>query len=241
MKQSIRKTVAIFTALFVGVAPMTLPSTAHATGLVAGATEFTQIANNIELVMQEITQAQQLVQQINMYQSMLKNLQNIPTQMFSPIMADLAQVQSIAKGGLALSFASSNIASQMGDTYKGFTQADKFKDSYQKWSQTTMDSIKGTLEAHKMTMDQFSTEESTMSTLRSHLGSSGGALQALQAGGEIAAEQVSQLQKLRQTMVAQSQAQTAFMAQATAEKDNRNAAVDNAVKPLIKTGNGTKY
>lgn len=65
------------------------------------------------------------------------------------------------------------------------------------WSTTNRDTIAGTLKAANLTAEQFSSEESTMSSLRSMSETADGQMKALQVGHEIAAQEVGQLQKLR--------------------------------------------
>ena len=72
-----------------------------------------------------------------------------------------------------------------------------FSTTYQSWSDTNRDTIAGTLKAANLTAEQFSSEESTMSQLRSMSESADGQMKALQVGHEIAAQQVAQMQKLR--------------------------------------------
>ncbi|MGZ7274574.1 hypothetical protein ACXWPL_10080, partial [Streptococcus pyogenes] len=67
----------------------------------------------------------------------------------------------------------------------------------QNWSDTNRDTIGGTLKAANLTAEQFSSEESTMSSLRSMSESADGQMKALQVGHQIAAQQVAQMQKLR--------------------------------------------
>lgn len=55
----------------------------------AFATELTQLLNHAQLVMGYLRQGQQLVNELNMYSDMLRNVKNIPNQVFGPIQADL--------------------------------------------------------------------------------------------------------------------------------------------------------
>ncbi len=231
-----RKVVALVMALATAFGPM---PAAHASGAVAGATEITQLLNNAELVTSVAQQAQQLATQLQQYQTMLTNLQNIPNQIWGPIQQDLMALQNVVKQGQALSFAASNVVQQFENTYTGFTQAPKFVTAYKQWSKTSMDSIKGSLAAANLQANQFATEEGTLSALRSMSQSSVGQLQALQVGSQIAVEQAAQMQKLRGLIMAQMQAQNAYMAGNQQEKDNRKAAEEGF---FVKTNpNGKPY
>ena len=185
---------------------------ASATGAVAGATELTQLLNNAQLVDSVAKQAQQLATQLNMYESMLKNLKTLPGQTWGNVANDLAALQRVVAQGQALSFAGQNIAAQFSATYPGYTQGTKYTTSYQNWSQVTMDTIKGSLAGANLQASQFASEEATLASLRAMSQNPEGQVQALQVGQQIAVEQTSQLQKLRGLMMAQMQSQNAFMA-----------------------------
>src|SRR5690349_7786163 len=76
--------------------------TIHA-GIVGGfATEWTQLANNLELVNSYIRLGEQLQQEIKMVIDMTKNSQILPSQVFGPISTDIARLASIVQGGQAL-------------------------------------------------------------------------------------------------------------------------------------------
>src|SRR5690606_15412618 len=83
------------------------------------------------------------------------------------------------------------------DFKTGLVNGESFSSSYQTWSTTNRDTIAGTLKTAGLTADQFTSEESTMSSLRSMSESADGQMKALQVGHEIAAQQVAQFQKLR--------------------------------------------
>ena len=83
------------------------------------------------------------------------------------------------------------------DLKTNLPNAESFSNTYQSWSDTNRDTIGSTLKAASLTADQFDTEEGTMSSLRSMSESADGQMKALQVGHQIAAQQVSQMQKLR--------------------------------------------
>lgn len=226
-----KKLIASAVSISLATSSIFISPVAHASGAVAGATEFTQLANNFELVTSVAQQAQQLATELQQYQTMVQNLVNIPNQVWSPIQQDLVQLGQVANVGQALSFASSNIASQFANAYPGYqTQSVKFSTAYQGWSQKSLDSIKGALAAAGQQYNNFTSEETTLQSLRAMSQSSQGQLQALQTGTQIAVEQAAQLQKLRGLVMAQMQAQTNYQASQQAIKDAKQAAADAAVQ-----------
>ena len=103
------RAVAITAALFIGITPY---HPAIASGAVAGATEPTQIANNVELVLQYAKQVEQYATQLQQYRDQLQNTLNIPNQIWSSIQNDLMGVMNVVKQGEALAFSLSNIGEQ---------------------------------------------------------------------------------------------------------------------------------
>src|SRR5882757_6415167 len=75
----------------------------------AFATELTQLLNHAQLVMGYLRQGQQLVNELNMYTDMLRNVKNIPNQVFGPIQADLNALSQIVQGGRALAYSLGNL------------------------------------------------------------------------------------------------------------------------------------
>lgn len=204
-------------ASFTAVAPSTQAGSVAGFG---GATEITQLANNVELVNLYLQQVQSYATQLQQYQNMLQNTLNIPAQVWGAVQADLMGVANVVRQGQALAYSAQNIGTQFQNTFKGFSypQGFNFKTEYRNWSRATLDGIKGAFEAAKMQADQFATEEGVLIGLRSQSQSAQGQMQALQVGAQIAEQQVQQLQKLRQLMMVQMQAQNSYLA-AQEQKD----------------------
>ncbi|MDQ0562989.1 P-type conjugative transfer protein TrbJ [Rhizobium mesoamericanum] len=200
------------------VASMVLPATGLAGGVTGEATEFTQLANNAELISlvgksaeqvnNQITQINQLAEQIQnqlkIYENMLQNTAQLPDHVWGQVESDLNRLQSIVGQGQGIAFSMGNIDDQLKQRFQSYsemqsnlpTQAN-FSTTYQSWSDTNRDTIAGTLKAANLTAEQFASEESTMSSLRSMSESAGGQMKALQIGHEIATQEVAQIQKLR--------------------------------------------
>ena len=222
------------TASFTFSAPMVHAGTVAGFG---GSTEITQIANNIELVQSYLKQAQayatQLQQwnmQIQQYQNMVTNTLNIPNQVWGQISNDLNGVSNMVRQGQALAYSATNIGAKFESTFKGyrFQPGFDYKTEYRNWSSTTMDSLKGALEAAGLQSQQFATEEGVLSQLRSMSNGAAGQMQAIQVGSQIAEQQVQQLQKLRQLMMLQLQSQNTYLAAQQNKEDTIKAARDDA-------------
>lgn len=219
----------------VALAPL-VPSVSHA-GAIVGATEFTQIANNIELVMQYLQQMEQYATQLRQweiqmqqYANAVQNTLNIPRQVWNSITTDLMGVSQIVRNGRSLAYSASNIAEQFSNTFKGYNSPTNFKQAYSGWTASTLDTLKGVFSANQMQSAQFAKEEDTLIYLRSKSESAAGQMQALQVGAQIAEQQVQQLQKLRQLMMVQASAQNAYLATQTDKEAAARATADGVLR-----------
>jgi len=197
-------------------APFPLP--AEAGGVTGQATEWTQLANNTELISlvgksaeqvnNQITQISQLAEQIqnqlNIYKNMLQNTAQLPNHIWGQVESDLKNLQNVVNQGQGVAFSMGNVDDVLKQRFQSFADMKSnlpdgasFSTTYQSWSDTNRDTIAGTLKAANLTAEQFSSEESTMSSLRSMSETADGQMKALQVGHEIAAQQVAQMQKLR--------------------------------------------
>lgn len=195
-----------------------LPTPLQAGGVTGQATEWTQLANNAELVSlvgksaeqvnNQITQISQLAEQIqnqlNIYKNLLQNTAQLPQHIWGQVAADLKSLQAIVHQGQGVAFSMGNIDDVLRQRFQSFAEMKSylpdgasFASTYQRWSDTNRDTIAGTLKAANLTAEQFSSEEATMSSLRSVSESADGQMKALQVGHQIAAQQVAQMQKLR--------------------------------------------
>jgi P-type conjugative transfer protein TrbJ len=206
------------TAIATIILPFVLPASAQAGGVTGQATEWTQLANNAELISlvgksaeqvnNQITQisqlAEQIQNQINIYNNMLQNTAQLPNHIWGQVESDLKNLQNVVAQGQGVAFSMGNIDDVLKHRFQSFAEMKNnlpdgasFSSIYQSWSDTNRDTIAGSLKAANLTADQFSSEEGTMSSLRSMSESSDGQMKALQVGHQIAAQQVAQMQKLR--------------------------------------------
>ncbi len=183
-----------------------------------GATEFTQILNNAELiaiggqnaqqiahqVTQISNQVQQIANQIQIYQNMLQNTLKLPEQIWGQAEQDLLALQSIVQQGQGIAFSMGNLDDVIKERFASYSQfkdalptSSDFSLSYQSWSDTNRDTIASSLKAANLTARQFQSEEATLAQLRNQSASAIGQMQALQIGHQIASQQINQMQKLR--------------------------------------------
>ena len=191
---------------------------ANAGTVTGAATEWTQLANNAELVEllessglqvdNQLTQINQLAEQIQnqlqIYRNMLQNTAALPSHIWGKVESDLEQLRDIVGQGQGIAFSMGNADDILKQRFKSYADlksalpdAESFSASYQAWSDTNRDTIAGTLRAASLTAEQFDSEETTMASLRHLSETADGQMKALQVGHDIAAQQVAQMQKLR--------------------------------------------
>jgi P-type conjugative transfer protein TrbJ len=205
-------------AVVAGINLVALPSTSLAGAAAGAATEWTQLANNGQLIdlmkssgiqvdnqLTHITQlAEQIQNQLNIYKNMLQNTAQLPKQVWGQVESDLGELRDIVNNGQGIAFSMGNADDLLKQRFKSYADLktslpneESFSSTYQTWSDTNRDTIAGTLNAASLTADQFDSEEETMSELRLMSQSADGQMKALQVGHQIAAQQVAQMQKLR--------------------------------------------
>ena len=203
---------------FVATSLIATPTLSYAGGAVTGATEMTQMLNNGELIhlvgqsteqinnqIKQITQlAEQIQNQLNIYQNMLQNTAQLPNHIWGQVEGDLNQLRDVVNKGRGIAFSMGNADDLLKQRFQSYSDlktnlpnAESFSSTYQMWSDTNRDTISSTLKAAGLTADQFDSEEETMGQLRSMSQSADGQMKALQVGHQIAAQQVAQMQKLR--------------------------------------------
>lgn len=226
------------------VAAISSPVPALATGIIAGATEFTQIANNIQLALSYVEQAQQTITQFNQYKTMLQNLQQMsPGELTGQVVRQLwadqnmnqafSDLRKIYINGQQMAYTASTVESQFKRAHPGYGQSnggitDFFK-AYQGWSDNSLYQLKNATKAVTAQLDSFNTEEGMIYELQNASNSADGQLKAVQAGNQIGVAMVGQMQKLRQLQMAQMQAQNAY----TAGQQSKSDAEDSALQQFF--------
>ncbi|MGY8527611.1 P-type conjugative transfer protein TrbJ [Paracidovorax citrulli] len=212
-------------------------STANA-GAVAGATEPTQILNNVQLVASYAELAQQTVTEINQYQTMLRNLINsTPSELLAKAAGSLwadsnmtqtfKNLQTIVVAGQKVTYTLQNADQMFRNLHPGYGSAFDFRNTYKNLSANAMNTVQSALALMGAQSQNFSTEAEVVSELSRRSQSAVGQLQALQAGNDIGVAMVNQMQSLRQLQMAQIRQQSDYLAAQQTRADIGDSAVQN--------------
>jgi P-type conjugative transfer protein TrbJ len=179
----------------------------------AFATEFTQVLNHAQLLLQYIRQAEQLAEAIKQTADMIKNSRILPGQVFGTVNSDLNALAAVVQGGRALSYSLANLDALFRARFPGYGYGGTaYYVNYKNWSQTSLDTTLGALKAAGLQGQQLQSEQVVLNSLRSMAQSTDGRLEALQVMGQIAEQQVQQLMKLRQLMLADMSSKQSYQA-----------------------------
>ena len=186
------------------------PPPAHAGVPGLFATEYTQLLNYAELVGQLEKQVLMVENQLTQISDMTKHGLTITDQLFGTVGSDIANLRQIVNTGQALSYTMSNLDGSFRARFPGYSSTTNYGQAYQEWSQTSLDSTLGALDAAGLQNSQFDSDTALLQTLQNQSTSSIGRMQALEVGNQIAENQSEQLMKLRQLMMADMQSKAAF-------------------------------
>jgi P-type conjugative transfer protein TrbJ len=174
------------------------------------ATEYTQILNYLQLIGSLEKQVLMVENQLTQIADMAKHGITVTNQLFGTVASDITNLNQIVKTGQSLSYTMSNLDSSFRLRFPGYSSSTNYGQSYQTWSQTSLDSTLGALNAAGLQNSQFNNDEALLQTLQGQSESAVGRMQAIEVGNQIAENQSEQLMKLRQLMMADMQSKASY-------------------------------
>lgn len=185
-----------------------------------------------QMVTQQIESYQTQLQQ---YQLEMQNIENFPNFTWQNVSTTLADLANAIQTGQALGYSMQNMDAAFQQIYPGYQSPQNYQQSYQNWSNTTLDTIRGGLDSISMQASDFANEEQTINTLRSLAASPTGQLQAVQVGNMLSGEMLNQMEELRQLQMTQINSQNTYSAYEV-QKDQADQA---STSDLINNMNST--
>jgi P-type conjugative transfer protein TrbJ len=181
------------------------------------------VINEVEMIANQVKQIENLVQNTRSYAGVWDQ-EALPR---------LMRLGQIIEQEQAIAYAMAGMDRVFRERYPGYRPITDWAAAYDQWTRTTLDTLRGSLAAVRLHADDFADEQRRIQTLTALSDSAEGRMQAIQAGNMLAAEQIQQLAKLRQLMMAQINAQNVYMANQT----NRDAQRVATQQEWIKNGN----
>lgn len=202
---------------------------AGSVGGFGGALEFTQIANNIQLMQsyaQEVIQVQQLVTQIanqlNMYQNMITNTQDLIANPFQSAMQTIMQLKNTIDQATQLSYSIGSVDAyfqQLNPNYATLFQGNNYDQLQQNWRDTLYDYCEGALKAANISISSAQNDAQLLQVLQANSDNALGQKAAIQAANNIALEMTAKLGELKMLTAAQTQSQSVYLTQEKAQEE----------------------
>lgn len=206
------------------------------------ATEFTQLANNIQLVISVQKQVEMIYNQAQMIQNQLKSLEKYAHGDWGDVMSVIRDLERVVRQGEALSYTIQNIEADFKRRFPGYAAPVDYVASYRGWSATTLETIQNSLVAAGMQRSDFESESSLLKRLNAMSDNAAGQTQAIQAGNQIANQSVVQMMLLRKLMMDNLTAQVSYMAYEVNKQSADLAVANNLFKEIpYQKGKGKKY
>src|SRR5256886_10023336 len=180
-----------------------------------------------------INEVQMIANQIRQIENMVQNTRTYGGVWDQEALPRLMRLGQIIEQEQAIAYAMAGMDRVFRERYPGYRPITDWAAAYDQWTRTTLDTLRGSLAAVRLHADDFADEQRRIQTLTVLSDSAEGRMQAIQAGNMLAAEQIQQLARLRQLMMAQINAQNVYMANVT----NRDAQRTATQQEWVKNGN----
>ena len=225
---------------------LTSASDVQAGVLAGGASEFTQVLNKVELIMQTkqiIDQVRQTKQTLDLLRNNFKRLNPASWGEFTGALNALAD--SVAQGertAFALARADEEYERRFAEASGSPERPARFSQAYQGWWQKNRASVRDILAKVGMKASDFRNQRAGLAKLQSLSRSPGSRDQILQAANELAVTQSRQLQELQEIGMQQIALQgTTFTAEQEQVHHEREATRRALKTPRLYRGNEKKY
>lgn len=188
------------------------PAMAGSVAGTGGATEITQIANQMQLLQQYEQQVLGYVRQGLQLQNELKNLISNPTSILGPEVGQMINTMGkIWNAGNSIGYNLAQIDKNFATTYKSVKAMD-FSKAFTSWHSTNTDTLQSLLRAVGTQRDNYASDQAAVADLYNRSQNTSGNLDTLQTLSQINVRQIQELQALRDLMASQAQASATYMA-----------------------------
>lgn len=195
-------------------------------GGLGGATEITQIANNVQLVMQyEQTVASYIRQGLQLQNQLTNLIQNPASLLGQEIGGIINNVGRIYSGGQAIGANLARIDRNFATNFKSPT-AETLARSFTRWHHTNTDTLEAALKSAGLYRDQFDSDNAALQKLYTESQSTRGNLDSLQTLAKFNAAQIQQLQGLKDLIATQSIAMNTHLATENAKAAKRQESAE---------------
>lgn len=209
---------------FLAASMMVLSGPARAGGgMTGGATEWTQLANNVELIGIYSEQVAAVQQQIQQTANMVQNTLGLSQQMWP---SALVQISDLIDTIAAVDGAANASANALQDFARQYQHIESMTASQaiQRWRTGVNNQIAQSLRTAGINANQIRDNQSALAAIQAASQSAQGRMQVLQAGNQISGLMVNEIQSLHMTTIAAQQAQANYLATQVHEREQADEA-----------------
>jgi len=180
--------------------------------LTGGATEWTQLLNNSELIKQVSQMAEQIQNQIQMIQDMIYNTLTIPDQLFRDVRVIYSQIKSVIDRTRGLAYNLANLDEELKRRFKSYSdlqslsRVSDFSSEYRSIIGNQMETVRSTIEAIGVSFEQLVNDDvSALAVLQNKARTASGRNQLIQSTNQLLGFLAEDAMKLRQLQMMQAQ------------------------------------
>jgi P-type conjugative transfer protein TrbJ len=177
--------------------------------------EALQLKNQLDVLKQQLN----AIKQLKSSQYQWSNAQGL-----------INQLGTVMEASQGISYSARELDTQFKTAFPGYKAPSNFGAEYEKLTNRTLNTLNGVLRVMGRSAADFQTENARLAFLQSQEKSAIGQTQAIQAASQIASEQVSQLQLLRQTIMAQTTAESTYFASQIQQEASQQAELTKIVQ-----------
>ncbi|MDR0275584.1 MAG: hypothetical protein LBI48_09650 [Burkholderiaceae bacterium] len=210
-----------------GLTAIAFASAVHASGAFDGATLPEQIIQEITLVESLASDLQREYYQLQQLQSAFSGPNAMQSWNSPATKQALTQLVNAIAQAQGVSYTFQNVAQRVTDTYGDPTkQINNYSQQVANWTADTNSQIAAVLQQYKLNANDFQTQQDALDTIQRKSQSASGTKDLMQAGNQINAMLLTQIQKLQSDVQAGNQ----LMANRAGQQANQEAHKDDALK-----------
>ncbi len=177
-------------------------------------------------IVQLVTQVSLLKKEVEYIALELKNLDSYHWSNAQPLINRLGD---IAAQQNSLAYSAGNLDRKFKEAYPGYVAPMDYSTQYKNNTNMTLNTLNSVLQSLSFNARDFVGENQRLKFLQQQAQSAQGQTQAIQASAQIASEMVSQMQLLRQTMIAEANSQMAYFATQTQNEGSARAEIEKVI------------
>jgi len=229
------------------LATMLLTTGANASGLIAGATEPTQmiqmVADGIDRALSYTEDLTQTMQQLKQLKTMQKNLKKLNPRDWLSFIDQVEKLKEVVDFQESITYAAANYEAKFKTKFKdyqsfvnmarGSNSVRDYERMYKDLNQGTRDTVQASLKQLHLSMEEMEDDDAIMDKLKRFSKSAVGQKQAMEAASQIGLHSINQLKQIQKVMMANTQLQASFIAKQNAKQEMIDAAAASRIRGRI--------